>query len=483
MKISNLKKINWYKDKERDIDILFESIYLTGFGRGYFKRIKFDYEVAHSLAFSDGSIYYDRNAITAGKNIFLRRPDHVGRLAETVTQAFLLKAENYLTFLKKFRGSAIPQLSRMRLLKLSNEYLEKLYCLIPYSTVISILFEEVAREIVQQSLKENGIAANRYAELAVAYRRNYTSQEYQQRLKIALKYKKSLSKENFKKDLQKHALRYSWISCYSPVDPPQKFSRFEKETLELARRGDLREEIRKAGNKLREQLRISNSLLKKSRLPRQVIEIVKAIRKNVWVRTYRREIMSYGFCKMRPLFLRWAAELGINLTELKYLATWEILELLKQGRKAPKKLLDGRKKGFVMILFDDIITVASSEQAVKIKKLLAKDSEAPSFLSGEVVQAGKVRGVVQVVKSRPDVKKFKKGRILVAHTVATWMLPAVQNCLAIITDAGGVLAHTAILAREYRKPCLVNTRHATRLLRTGDLVNMNTETNQIIKIV
>ncbi len=44
---------------------------------------------------------------------------------------------------------------------------------------------------------------------------------------------------------------------------------------------------------------------------------------------------------------------------------------------------------------------------------------------------------------------------------------------ALVTDTGGILSHSAIIAREYRVPTVVATGNATRLLRDGENVTVD----------
>ena len=44
---------------------------------------------------------------------------------------------------------------------------------------------------------------------------------------------------------------------------------------------------------------------------------------------------------------------------------------------------------------------------------------------------------------------------------------------AVITDGGGVLSHTAVIAREYGIPAVLATGVATRRLCDGDLVSVD----------
>lgn len=42
-----------------------------------------------------------------------------------------------------------------------------------------------------------------------------------------------------------------------------------------------------------------------------------------------------------------------------------------------------------------------------------------------------------------------------------------------------MLSHAAILAREIKKPCIIGTKIATQVIKTGDKISLNTETGII----
>ena len=52
-------------------------------------------------------------------------------------------------------------------------------------------------------------------------------------------------------------------------------------------------------------------------------------------------------------------------------------------------------------------------------------------------------------------------------------LAAMKKAAAFITDEGGITCHAAIVARELKKPCLIGTKIATKVLRDGDLVEVD----------
>jgi len=62
------------------------------------------------------------------------------------------------------------------------------------------------------------------------------------------------------------------------------------------------------------------------------------------------------------------------------------------------------------------------------------------------------------------------------------LMPAIRRCAAIITDAGGITSHAAIVSREFKIPCIVNTKIATQVLKDGDMVEVNANKG-VVKIL
>lgn len=103
-----------------------------------------------------------------------------------------------------------------------------------------------------------------------------------------------------------------------------------------------------------------------------------------------------------------------------------------------------------------------------------------SILTGKVAFPGKVIGRVVIVDedniSRVD---FHKGDILVCPNTDVRFLPLMRKASGIITDRGGLLSHAAIIARELKIACLVDTKNATTTLKTGDKIVLDCDNNII----
>ena len=66
-----------------------------------------------------------------------------------------------------------------------------------------------------------------------------------------------------------------------------------------------------------------------------------------------------------------------------------------------------------------------------------------------------------------------QGEVLVAAMTSPDWVPLMRRASAIVTDAGGMTSHAAIVSRELGIPCVVGTRTATKILRDGMQVTVN----------
>ncbi len=125
-------------------------------------------------------------------------------------------------------------------------------------------------------------------------------------------------------------------------------------------------------------------------------------------------------------------------------------------------------------------TWLSKEDVHGIEKSFVEN--ASHEINGQTAYKGRVTGIVRVVKNFSLAKDFKKGEILVTGMTDPHFVPLMKKALAIVTDGGGMLCHAAIVCRELKIPCLVGTKIATRVLKDGDVVEVDA-TRGVVKII
>lgn len=95
------------------------------------------------------------------------------------------------------------------------------------------------------------------------------------------------------------------------------------------------------------------------------------------------------------------------------------------------------------------------------------------FVHGLGASPGRASGVVRVLDSTTSEASMKAGEILVTRMTSPDWVPIMRRAAAIVTDAGGMTSHAAIVARELGLPCIVGAHDATRRLVTGMLVTVD----------
>ena len=116
------------------------------------------------------------------------------------------------------------------------------------------------------------------------------------------------------------------------------------------------------------------------------------------------------------------------------------------------------------------------------EELHVEIDESVREFKGAVASRGVVQGVVRVCESVSDIARVQRGEILVASMTRPEYLPAMQRAAAFVTDEGGVTSHAAIVSRELKKPCIIGTRIATKILKDGDVVEVDAD-HGIVRIV
>jgi pyruvate,water dikinase len=96
-----------------------------------------------------------------------------------------------------------------------------------------------------------------------------------------------------------------------------------------------------------------------------------------------------------------------------------------------------------------------------------------NVLTGVASSAGKVTATARLLFGPGDFGKMRPGDVLVAVTTTPAWTPLFAMASAIVTDLGGPLSHSSIVAREYGIPAVVSTGIATRRIQDGQTVTVD----------
>ncbi len=88
-------------------------------------------------------------------------------------------------------------------------------------------------------------------------------------------------------------------------------------------------------------------------------------------------------------------------------------------------------------------------------------------IKGLPCSAGTFEGTAKVLMSLDEAEKLGQGEIMVCKATMPAWTPLFGVAGAVVTDAGGPLSHCAIVAREYKIPCVAGTQVATSRIKDG----------------
>jgi len=89
------------------------------------------------------------------------------------------------------------------------------------------------------------------------------------------------------------------------------------------------------------------------------------------------------------------------------------------------------------------------------------------LVRGLGVSAGKIEGIARLVHDMTGFDRLRQGDILVTRSTTAAFNVILPLLGGIVTDRGGTLSHSAIVAREYGIPAVVGSRDATRIIPDG----------------
>ena len=106
-------------------------------------------------------------------------------------------------------------------------------------------------------------------------------------------------------------------------------------------------------------------------------------------------------------------------------------------------------------------------------KLMVHDNPAGNALKGYGASAGKVTAPACVMRGPEDFNLMHPGDVIVAVTTTPAWTPLFAMASAVVTDIGGPLSHSSIVAREYGIPAVMATGVASKRIANRQLITVD----------
>src|SRR3990167_2118902 len=114
---------------------------------------------------------------------------------------------------------------------------------------------------------------------------------------------------------------------------------------------------------------------------------------------------------------------------------------------------------------------ATRDKALYIEYRLKEKGKV--LTTGTAVGAKISSGKVRVIRDVKNIGRFQQGEVLVTEITDPDWEPIMKIASAIVTDKGGRTSHAAIVSRELGITCIVGAASATKVLRDGQMVTVD----------
>ena len=105
-----------------------------------------------------------------------------------------------------------------------------------------------------------------------------------------------------------------------------------------------------------------------------------------------------------------------------------------------------------------------------------------SVIKGAGASSGRVTGPARVLRGPGDFGQMQPGDVLVARITTPAWTPLFAMASAVVTDVGGPLSHSSIVAREYGIPAVLGTGVATQRLTSGQQVRVDGDAGTVTMV-
>lgn len=167
---------------------------------------------------------------------------------------------------------------------------------------------------------------------------------------------------------------------------------------------------------------------------------------------------------------------------------WMSVSDIVENRILDRKNMEERKENHLLVYKDNLIKETDNLYTSIFDWKIGIIKKDCNKLSGMCVSQGSVRGQAFVFSadfSNYDnleelIENMPHNVILVSETTSPDLVVACHKAIGIVTNQGGLGSHAAIISRELKIPCVVGTRIATQVIKTGDTVSINGDTGEVI---
>lgn len=415
------------------------------------------------------------------------------RLLSQLEKRLRKKAPGFLKFVRRVSDSGLESKTNRQLWELYNQYCREYKKIGLLGEPLAISTKDALADQMETRLRlkltEKGAEkkfSEFFSELVSPVVPSFASAEELELMEIAVK-AKGMGLKSVQADLAVHAEKFFWLP-YDYEGETWGKDYFESVVNELIQKPlpELKKQFRNQKNKWKRLAARQERIVSETGMDRRTKELFAALRKASVLMDFKKEVFTQSHWYKNSLMKEIAKRLGIVFSQTYFLLPIEVKSGLLE-KKLDKQAIETRSNFCVSIVQNGKTKIETGEIARQWEqKMQAQTNQVAESdwieLHGTCASPGSAIGKARVILTEDKISEMETGEILVTQATTPDFVPAMKKAKAIVTNEGGITSHAAIVSRELGIPCIVGTPNATRLIRTGDLLDVHAGSGTIKKI-
>ncbi len=400
----------------------------------------------------------------------------------------------FLKACKKIDSVKLSDLSDDKLLSLYKElfdaYVEEyaisMGLLESFSMQVDSFFRPILEEFLRTKTKKYDLNEV-FTLLLSPVDESFINLEFRSRLHIIKAIHEKKPENKISKMLEEHAKRFFWVeNNYAKIKALNADYFREKIMNEIKLGIDPDAELKKMESYAAKTRKDKQEMIKELGLPKELQNIVRATEVFARMQDERKKCVLISNHYQKQFMNEIGKRCNLNEAQMNYTVFPEMTSILARSpsKEYIQKLKDRKKASLCIAALDDKedCKVFEGDAALEVFNNVFNPKIEDKEIKGICASPGKVTGIVKIVRKTHDLASVNKGDILVASMTRPEMVVAMEKASGIITDEGGVTCHAAIVSRELGIPCIIGTKIATKVLKNGDLIELDAD-NGIVRII
>jgi len=464
------------------------------------------------------SLYFEELSTNRIGEKFLDKIIESEAFFKKIIKEIYSKGDDLLGFCEGLKKKKLADLSDEDLLDIYQEYMEKLREMRKWGFIppfldgvfVSFLTERVMEELglflekkgrgqelpklystLSSSEKESEVQTEELARLDILLEVESLPQKHDA-LELIKQGRAGELKEKYPdlfEKMEEHTKEFGWLP-YAYEGPTMGIA-YLLEALKdnLSKKETAQEQKGRIVNHFKNIKKEKAEIIKELNIPDNIVYLLRVSSELMFVKDQRKGIYQKSYVAMDPVLEEIAKRLDMSLKEIKYMVLEEVIDAVRNNKaSAYKEKVKQRLVECCYVVVDGKINIYEGEEAKQVIekeiKNVVKEEPVPETdtLKGMTAFSGRAKGTVKIVLVKEDVPKVEDGDILVSSATNPDLIMAMKKAAAFVTDTGGIVSHAAIVSRELKKPCVVGTKFATKLLKDGDTVEVRADEG-LVKIL